>query len=134
MAIALAIGLVLLAWKWRDRGIINTPSGWIGASAGFLFLGTCALVLLQMAISLSGVPLVPEVGITVLFALMPAILGIAVLRMELRAKKINARTRIYFAILGVLALFAWAGLLVGPILSLAASILPAKHLKRTETH
>jgi len=132
MALVLASGLGLLAWKWRDRGIVNTPSGWIGASAGLLFLGTCATVLLQMVLSLASAPLVPEVALTLLFALMPAALGVAVLRIGLRAKKIDARTRIYLAILGVLALFAWAGLLIGPALSLIASMLPARYLTNRE--
>lgn len=133
MVLVLAIGLGLLAWKCRDRGIVNTPSGWIGASAGLLFLGTCATVLLQMALSLASAPLVPEVGLTLLFALMPATLGIVVLRMELRAKKIDTRTRIYLAFLGILALFAWAGLLIGPALAIIASILPARYLRSRVT-
>jgi len=86
-----------------------------------------------MALSLASAPLIPEDGLTLLFALMPAALGIAVLRIELMAKKIDAGTGIYLAILGVLALFAWAGLLIGPALALITSIIPARYSTNRET-
>jgi len=127
MGITIAIGLGLMVWRWRNQGIPQTPSGWVGALAGLLFLGTGATVLFQMVFSLTRAPLTPEIGITLLFALMPILLSIGVLRITLRrGRKVNARARIYLTILGIIAFFAWAGLLVGPALALVASVLPSR--------
>ncbi|KCZ70865.1 hypothetical protein ANME2D_02890 [Candidatus Methanoperedens nitroreducens] len=71
-------------------------------------------------------PLVPEVAVTITLATVQILLGAAVLRLVLKSKeKINIRKRAYLAILGLIALFAWAGLLVGPVLAMLASVLPA---------
>ncbi|NIR87877.1 hypothetical protein GWO13_10125 [Candidatus Bathyarchaeota archaeon] len=43
------------------------------------------------------------------------------------------RKRIYLAILGILALFAWAGLLVGPALAVVASVLPVRTRDSSES-
>ena len=127
MGITIAVGLMLMVWRWRNQGTPQTPSGWVGASAGLLFLGTGATVLFQMVFSLTRAPVTPEIGITLVFSLMPILLGIGVLRIVLsRGEKVKTRTRIYLAILGIIALFAWAGLLVGPALALVASVLPSR--------
>lgn len=130
MGLVIAVGLALMIWRWRKRGTPQSPSGWVGALAGLLFLGSGATVLFQMGFSLTNAPLSSEIGLTLLFALMPILLGIGALRIVLKAgRRLRTRTRIYLAVLGVLAFFAWAGLLVGPILALVASVLPSKGSK-----
>lgn len=130
MGLVIAVGLALTIWRWRKRGTPQSPSGWVGALAGLLFLGSGATVLFQMGFSLTNAPLSSEIGLTLLFALMPILLGIGALRIVLKAgRRLRTRTRIYLAVLGVLAFFAWAGLLVGPILALVASVLPSKGSK-----
>lgn len=39
---------------------------------------------------------------------------------------IDVRKRIYLAMLGIFALFVWAGFLVGPVLALLASVMHAR--------
>jgi hypothetical protein len=43
------------------------------------------------------------------------------------------KKRIYYVILGVAALFIWAGLIIGPILAILASVMPTS-LKRKQEH
>ena len=124
IVITLAIGIGLMIWlrKATPRALFD----WLGSLAGLLFLGTAATTLLQMAVSLIQAPLVPEIVITVVLALIPILLGIVTIRLSLKTEgKANLRMRIYLAILGVVALFAWAGLLIGPALAIMASVLPS---------
>jgi hypothetical protein len=52
---------------------------------------------------------------------------LATLRIALKnISKVTMRKRIYFIILGVAALFIWAGLIIGPILAIIAALMPTK--------
>jgi len=123
----LVIGLGLILWLLRNRWTTQTILDWTGILAGLLFLGTGVMILFQMALTLTQTPLVPEIGVTLMLALIPLLLGIGMLRLVLKSLgKVNIRKRAYLAILGLLALFAWAGLLVGPALAIVASVLPTR--------
>lgn len=127
LAITLVVGLGLMIWRQRNRAAILMLLDWIAALAGLLFLGTGISVLFQMILSLTQTALVPEIIVTIVLALAPILLGIGVLRIVLRSPgKVDRRKRIYLAILGIVALFLWGGLLVGPALAIVASILPVK--------
>jgi len=127
MGVILVVGLALILWRRRNRELPMTLFNWTGALAGLLFLGSGVTVLSQMIIALTRASLVPEVGITLVFAAIPILLGIGALRLALKQEeKIRTRKRAYFVILGLLALFMWAGLLVGPILAIVTSFLPSR--------
>lgn len=125
MMIVLAIGSGLIAWRRPSRQIPMKLFNWMGALAGLLFLGSGVTVLSQMIIALTRTSPVLEIGVTLVLAAIPILLGISTLRLSLKVEeKIKTRKRIYFVALGLLALFAWAGLLVGPILAIVTSFLP----------
>jgi len=127
MGVILVVGLALILRRRRNRELPMTLFNWTGALAGLLFLGSGVTVLSQMIIALTRASLVPEVGITLVFAAIPILLGISALRLALKQEeKIRTRKRAYFVILGLLALFMWAGLLVGPILAIVTSLLPSR--------
>lgn len=115
-------GLGLLAW--RRRGTLTARS-WLVALAGLVFLGSGATVLAQMAVSMSRAPAGADAAITLVFALIPILVGAGTLRVALAAKPWDARRRAKLAILGIVAVFGWAGWLVGPVLAVAAAVLPA---------
>ncbi len=48
------------------------------------------------------------------------------LRISIRKREVVLRTRIYLAIIGIAALFMWAGLLVGPTVAIIGSLLPSR--------
>lgn len=126
LGITVVIGLVLMVWRQRNGKITSTLFLWTGALSALLFLGTGAMTIFQMILALTKTSLVPEAGITIVFALMPILLGIGALRVVLKSgSKVDIRKRAYLVIIGILALFAWAGLLVGPALAVIASVLPA---------
>jgi hypothetical protein len=127
MGVTLAIGLGLIVWRLRNKGLAQTLLDWTGTLAGLLFLGSGAMILFQTALTLTKASLVPEIAVTLMLALIPILLGVVVLRLVLRSRgKVGIRKRVYLAILGLIALFAWAGLLVGPALALIASVLPTR--------
>jgi hypothetical protein len=55
------------------------------------------------------------------------LIGLATLRIALKnSKKANLQKRIYFVVLGVAALFIWAGFIIGPVLAIIASTMPTR--------
>ncbi len=126
-----AAGLVLLVRRHRAGKPLDV-AGWTAAVAGLLFLGTGATVLSQMLLSISRSSLDAFAIVTLTFAIIPVLLGLLTLRLVLRdSGRWSRRSRVYLAILGGGALFAWAGLVVGPVLALAAAVLPLKSAGET---
>jgi hypothetical protein len=119
MLIAVLLG-VLIIWRSRKR----TPFSSAGTIAGLLILGTSATVLSQMAFSLMRAPAGAEVEISILLAVIPAILGIVALRLS--RGKAGILQRVAIAVIGTIALLAGSGLIAGPLLAIAASVLPSR--------
>jgi hypothetical protein len=129
-AAVLVLGIAILISRRRRTGSPRTLFQWTEAAAGLLFLASGFTVILQMLIALTLAPFGLDVIVTIVLALVPIIMGIFAIRFALR-ETVNTRTRLSVAILGVLALFAWAGFVVGPILAIIASALP--HTKTNQS-
>ncbi len=104
------------------KGSMRTPFRLTGLLAAFLFLATSAEILNQMAFSLTRAPFGPEAYITFALAIIPALLGVATLRLS--RGEAGLLQRMALAAIGTMALLAGAGLILGPLLALAASVLP----------
>jgi uncharacterized protein YhhL (DUF1145 family) len=122
----LVIGLgVLLRLKKRGAFVLQSPFGWLGSFSGLLYLGSGATILIQMALALTRAPLTSLVLVTLIFALLPIIAGIALLRVAQQAReRVAWQNRLKMAVLGIAGLLFWAGLVLGPVFALIASILP----------
>ncbi len=124
--VVLAVGIGLVVWTMKKRRKTGTLMAWLGFLAGLLFVGTGVATLFRMILSLIGTSAGAEVGITLIFALIPIGLGVVTLRLSLEEKEeAGLRKRAYFAILGTVALFVWAGLLIGPALAIISSLMPS---------
>lgn len=122
----LAIGIVIMILR-RNRWAARTLFEWTGFLAGLMFVGTGVMLLFQMILSFTRTSLVPEIAITVILALLPVLLGIAVIRIVIKSRgKVSIRSRIYLATLGISGFFIWAGVIVGPVLAILTSLLPAR--------
>lgn len=120
----LAVGIVLIR---RTRWAARTLFEWTGFLAGLMFVGTGIMLLFQMILALTRTSPVPEIAITVILALLPVLLGIAVIRIVIKGReKVSTRSRIYLAALGISGFFIWAGIIAGPILAILTSLLPAR--------
>lgn len=120
---ALASGLLILRRKkWMPLSLFE----WTGILAGLLFLATGFMVLFQMAMALTTTPFVPEIAITIIMALLPILFGMAVMRIIIKNREeAGIMKRIYLVILGIFALLIWAGFIIGPVLAVLASLIPA---------
>lgn len=114
----------ILALLFFWRGSRRTSFCLAGSLAGFLFLATSASVITQMVFSLTRAPFGPDVYITVLIAVFHALLGVAAIR--LARGEAGILQRVLLAVLGTLALLAGSGMIMGPILAIAASFLSSK--------
>jgi len=125
MLATLIIAFSLLIW--RRPAIFRRIFNVTGVSAGLLYLGSGAMMFAQMIWALTATGPDFSAVLTVFFVLLPILLGVAILRLIIKdPKRVTRRVRISIALLGVLGLFTWAGLLMGPVLALLTSMLPAK--------
>ena len=106
---------------------------WIGSLGGLTFLGSGVTILYQMFFTLTRAPMTPEIGITVIFAALPLLLGVGLLRITLGSGISGRASRAKALALGGLGLFLWAGLIVGPVIAIVASLLPSGERSRTRT-
>jgi len=102
----------------------KTPYRTAGTMAAFLFIGTSASILSQMIFSLTRASAGQEAAITLILALFPAVLGVLTLRLAAGEAGILQRTLL--AVIGTIALLAGSGLIIGPLLAIAASVLPSR--------
>jgi len=92
--------------------------------AGMLFLGSSATILSQIIFNMMRVSLESEVAISLGLTLISAIFGVAALRLS--RGQAGLLQRIALAIIGTCALLAGFGLIIGPILAIAASVSPPR--------
>jgi len=127
----LAIGFGLLFWQLKKGAPVpQNTFRWIGSFVSFLYLGSGTIMFTQMAIALSRTTLTSAVIVTIIFALLPLIAGIITLRVATSVRdKVEMRARVTMAILGIVGLFIWAGLVIGPLMAILASLVPAHYKK-----
>jgi hypothetical protein len=126
MILVALVGLGILVMRSDRHASLRSPFTFCGTLAGLIFIGTGAFTLAQMLLAISRSSFESEGLITLIFVLVPVILGILALRVALRRREVTAiGPRVAIFVLGVIALIAWSGLYVGPALALLASILPA---------
>ena len=121
MIAVLAIGSALLLRRCR----LLSPFALSAAVAGLLYIGSGAMTLMQMVIAAVGTDAGAALVLTLVFAVIPALLGVWALLVAFR-RLIGTGERIAMAALGALALVAWAGLVIGPVLAFVAAVLPAR--------
>jgi len=119
----------LLVIIWLKKQLPRILRFWIASGAGLLYLGSGSMMIVQMFIALSVVQVDLSVIITLVFAILPILLGLLIIRKGTR-ETFESKTRILVGILGLLGFVTWAGLLVGPILAVLSSILPEKRMRR----
>jgi hypothetical protein len=124
MLLTLAIGFGLLL----SRSMLpRNPASLAAASAGLLYLGSGFMFLMQVIINLLGSDYGSLVALSLVFALLPLILGFFLLLRPLRdGVEPSARDRVALLLLGLFGFFTWSGFLIGPVLAMLASVLPSQ--------
>ncbi|MDH7592972.1 MAG: hypothetical protein QHG99_01270 [Methanomicrobiales archaeon] len=120
---AILAGLMVL----RRTGIL-TNIGWkdpavLGISAGLLCLGSAGITGAQTIMALMRTGWTGSAWVTLLFLLIPLLLGIAMINTSRKYALMPSRTvGLTMGIWGVLALLFWAGFIAGPILAIVSTI------------
>lgn len=123
LALAVALGLALVFWKFSPLGVAAL---YLGVLAGLLYIGSGFMLATQMLLALLGSTATSSAVLTMVFAVLPILLGFLMIRKMIGGKpSFNLRDRVLMLVFGLLGLVLWAGLLVGPALSIILSIVPA---------
>ncbi|MFW6196111.1 MAG: hypothetical protein ACOC5D_02125 [Thermoplasmatota archaeon] len=118
---------------WSKQNLAPTPNylgGWFTSIAGLSYIGTGGMMLLQMIISSMKASPGPLIIVTIIFTTIPIVLGFFTfffgIKMEL---PISLGERVKLIVLSIVAIIAWAGLIIGPLLALIGAVLPLKNKK-----
>jgi hypothetical protein len=127
VAAVFLIGVIGL-YLWRKEELAQME--WahrLTLFSGLLFLGTATNTMIQMLIAISQTGLVLEVSVTLLFIVAPLLLGWLCLRNALGGRSsLTRRRRIEMFFIGLIGLFVWGGFIIGPIVGMLSSCIPAK--------
>jgi hypothetical protein len=125
MIATVSIGLLLLIRKSRKTRRRLNYLIWIMVLAGLTFIGSGISMFYQIIFNFTRVPVTGDAIITVLLAIFPILLGVGQIRNAFGSKdKIDRGTRAGSAVIGIMGFLVWAGIIVGPSLAIAASMLP----------
>ncbi len=122
----LVMGLYFLLSK-MELGTINE---WLFSIGGLMYLGSATLTTVEMGIAIGRSGFGAGIIVTLIFILIPVLLGLFVLMRILKKEKLEKNRRIAFSAYGILGLFFWCGVIVGPVLIILASVLPVIHVKK----
>ena len=125
MALTLVLGLFLLLWKFKPT--VASIAVFLGVLAGLLYIGSGFMMGTQMFIALIGATSTASLPLTLVFSFLPIVLGLAIIRKMVQHKlRWTTRDRIIVALFGILGFVLWAGVLIGPVVVIIVSILPAQ--------
>ena len=123
------IAVILAALLILQRGgtlklIGGSAPAMLGIAAGLLCLGSAGITGAQMTMALLRTGWTASATVTFLFFLIPALLGIGMIRASRELSAATGRTPgIKMGIWGVLALLFWAGFVAGPVLAIVSAAL-----------
>ncbi|MCJ7742291.1 MAG: pre-peptidase C-terminal domain-containing protein [Methanoregula sp.] len=121
------LGLILTARRERDNKIKKPLSSWLSTIAGLCYLGGASIVLVQMARVLRVTGPSAGVIITLIFTLIPILLGIWALRIARSPSPQSKKDRLSLGIIGLLGLLFWAGLIIGPVIAIISALVPEQY-------
>jgi hypothetical protein len=132
----LIISVVIGLWFLLRRGDYDTAAPMttfilMGSFSAFLYIGSSAMTLIQMMIAIYAAGIANEVVITIFKAIIPLITGLALLHTSGAdsGEKISFERRLRMLVLGLVGMFVWAGLLLGPILAILAAVSPSYKIR-----
>ncbi|MDE4908135.1 hypothetical protein L0665_05870 [Methanogenium marinum] len=118
-------GFGLLFWQGRRERKTGTtivgPFGWLAVTAGLFYLGTGMMLLVQTLLALSKAGMTGGAILPAVYIAVAILSGGFAIRIGLRSTGWGSKTNgISMIAVGIVGLFMWAGLLVGPVCAFAA--------------
>jgi hypothetical protein len=125
LILMLIIGGVVLYWRSRQDRAPKGISQWLAAFAGLAFLGSAVSIIYQMLLALGVTGVTREAFITLILIVISIILALFTFMYAIRGKPtLTLRRRVALIVIGIIALFGWSGLYIGPALVIAAALIP----------
>jgi hypothetical protein len=121
------LGLILIARREQNKPIKKPWSFWLVTIAGLCYFGGACILLVQMVRVLIVTGLSAGVIVTLIFAFIPAILGVWILRIARSTFPLSKQNRFSLGIIGLLGLLFWAGLIIGPVIAFIAALVPERY-------
>ena len=119
------IGIALLLRQQRRTGVSRSPFSWLAILAGLLYLGGASVTFTQMVMALGNTGWDNAALLTLLFIIIPVVLGFAAIRTGFgTGKTLPVTARVSMGIIGILGLLFWAGLIIGPVIAFIAAVVP----------
>jgi hypothetical protein len=115
-------------WFWKKKSpFLPAPGAWLLATAGFTYIGSGVLVFAEMVVAGLVTGLVASMVVTVLFAALPILLGVLMVRKAFFLIQAPSwRDRGLVMLYGILGFIFWAGAIIGPVLAIAAAFMPER--------
>ncbi|MDO9324950.1 MAG: hypothetical protein Q7T80_08350 [Methanoregula sp.] len=120
------LGFIVISRREKRKGPTLTYSCWLAAIAGLCYLGGAAVTVVQMVRAMAVTGPASSVALTLVFVIVPVVLGIWALRMGRTSSEWTIRDRVFLVLIAILGLVFWAGLVVGPVLAIAAAVIPGR--------
>ncbi len=127
MVSVLGIGFAWTGWEYYNKGEgPDNAKEWGLLTSSLLYLGSGAMIVMQMIIAVSKSNPGLAVIVTIIFALSPLILGYKLWQRSLDFKKPEKWDRVKVIIYGLLGFLVWAGIVIGPIIAVISGFLPSR--------
>jgi hypothetical protein len=121
------LGIALLLRQQKRTGTPRSPFSWLAITAGLLYLGGASITFTQMVRALGITGWDPSAILTLIFISIPVVLGIVALKTGFGSgQPVQAKKRVLLAIIGVLGLLFWGGLIIGPVIAFVAAAVPSR--------
>jgi len=127
MISVLGAGFAWTGWRYYNkREKPDNVREWGLLTSALLYIGSGAIVVMQMIIASIRSNPGSAVIVTMIFAVIPLILGYKLWQNSLDFKKPDKWSRVKVIIYGVVGFFAWAGIIIGPIIAIISGLLPSR--------
>jgi hypothetical protein len=124
----LVVGVYILLTRIGPDSL-NT---WLLLVGAMLYLGSATLTTIEMGIAIGRSGFSAAAIVTLIFILIPVVLGLIIFMRINKKEKLEKNKRIPYFLYGILGLFFWCGVIVGPVLVILASVLPVWKPKKEE--
>ncbi len=118
------LGFIVFSRRESRKGSHLTYSCWLATIAGLCYLGGAAITVVQMVRVMTVTGPASSVAVTIVFVIIPVLLGIWALRLGRISSGRTLRDRVFLVFIALFGLVFWAGLVVGPVLAIIAAVIP----------
>jgi hypothetical protein len=129
--LTLIIGGAILYWRRRRYKAPQGVSKWLAVFAGLAFLGSAVSMIYQVLLTFTVTGVTGEALITLILIIISIALAVFPLMYAIRSKTtLTPWRRGVLILIGIIALFLWSGMYVGPALAISAALVPPYAVKK----